>query len=163
VAVAAALGRTIGRPITIHELITGQGQVRINDGLELERSALRHALSGGGLEVPNIPMSGANLRMAQQMLVKITQTAGWPERLRAVDPDLRLDVLQDFSESDTRMCKNIGVDMVLGATAMAALWRRTFTAERNRRAGPDANAQSRGQISRQLKEELQGVITGGND
>jgi hypothetical protein len=46
---------------------------------------------------------------------------------------------------------------------MAALWRRTFTAERDNRAGPDANAQRRGQISRQLKADLQEVINDGND
>jgi hypothetical protein len=87
----------------------------------------------------------------------------WSDRLRTVHPDLRQEVLRDFSESDARMCKNIGVDQVLGAAAMAALWRRTFTAERDNRAGPDANAQSRGQISRQLKADLQEVINDGND
>jgi hypothetical protein len=70
----------------------------------------------------------------------------------------------DFArKSDERMCKNIGVDAFLGAAAMTALWRRTFTAERDNRAGPDANAQRRGQISRQLKADLQEVINDGND
>ena len=72
-------------------------------------------------------------------------------------------VFRDFSESDWRMCKNIGVDEFLGAAAMAALWGSTFTAERDHRAGPKANAQRRGQISRQLKEELQGIISDGDD
>jgi hypothetical protein len=81
----------------------------------------------------------------------------------AVKPDLRRDVLRDLNESDARMCKNIGVDQVLAAAAMAALWCRTFTAERDHRAGPDANAQRRGQISRQLKADLQEVINDGND
>jgi hypothetical protein len=58
---------------------------------------------------------------------------------------------------------HLGVDQVLGAAAMAALWRRTFTAERDNRAGPDANAQRRGQISHQLKADLQEVINDGND
>jgi hypothetical protein len=74
-----------------------------------------------------------------------------------------LEVLRDFSESDARMCKNIGVDHFLGATAMAALWGRTFSAERDHRAGPGANAQRRGQISRRLKAELQEVINDGNN
>jgi hypothetical protein len=72
-------------------------------------------------------------------------------------------VLREFSESDARMCKNIGVDRFLGAAAMAALWGQTFSAERDHRAGPDANAQRRGQISRQLKAELQQVIGDGNN
>lgn len=37
---------------------------------------------------------------------------------------------------------------------MAKLWGRTFNAERDDRAGPDPNAQRRGQISRKLKAEL---------
>ena len=56
------------------------------------------------------------------------------------------------------MCKNIGVETDIGAAAMAKLWGRTFVAERDRRAGPDANSQKRGQISRQLKAELQKVL-----
>jgi hypothetical protein len=41
---------------------------------------------------------------------------------------------------------------------MAELWGRTFVAERDRRAGPDVNAQRRGRISRQLKAELQKAL-----
>ena len=160
---AAALGKAIGRPVTLVELVTVKGQVHIDDRLSLDKSALRAALSGGGLEVPAIRLRRATIRVAQEVLAKNTSTTHWPKRLRGVKPDLRLKVLRDFSESDVRMCKNIGVDQVLGAAAMAALWRRTFTAERDHRAGPQSNAQRRGQISRQLKAELQEVINDGNN
>ena len=162
-AATAALGKAIGRPVTLAELITGMGKVQINDRLTLDKSATRAALSGGGLDVPAIRMTPASIRTVQEIIVQNTSTAHWPKRLHAVKPDLRLKVLQDFGESDGRMCKNIGVDPFLGAAARAALWRRTFTAERDHRAGPDANAQRRGQISRQLKEELQEVINDGNN
>ena len=56
------------------------------------------------------------------------------------------------------MCKNIGVERSVGVAAMASLWLRTFSAERDHRAGADANAQTRGQISRLLKAELQELI-----
>jgi hypothetical protein len=163
VAAAAALGKAIGRPVTLVELVTGKGQVRINDKLSLDKSALRAVLSGGGLEVPAIPLTPFTILRAGEILAKTTSTAHWPKRLRAVKPDLRWEVQRDFSESDARMCKNIGVDPFLGAAAMAALWRRTFRAERDHRAGPDAKAQRRGQISRQLKAELQEVINDGNN
>jgi transcriptional regulator with XRE-family HTH domain len=163
VAVAAALGKAIGRPVTLFELVTGQGQVRINETLSLKKSALRAVLSGGGLEVPNIPLPAADVLRAQEAINRIAPTAYWPRRLRTVKPDLRLKVLQNFSESDFRMCKNIGVDQFLGAAAMAALWRHPFTAERDHRAGPDAKPQRRGHISRQLKSELQEVIKDGNN
>jgi transcriptional regulator with XRE-family HTH domain len=162
VAAAAALGEAIGRRVSLAELVTGRGQVQINDKLSLDKSALRAALSGES--IAHSVLKGPTIYLAAtEMLNKHTSTARWPKRLRAITPDLRLGVLRDFSESDARMCKNIGVDQVLGAAAMAALWRRTFTAERDHRAGPDANAQRRGQISRQLKAALQEVVKDGND
>jgi hypothetical protein len=86
-----------------------------------------------------------------------------PDWAREIDPKLRARVLGDFVESDERMCKRIGVEPDIGAAAMANRWRRTFTAERDRRAGPDANAQRRGQISRQLQAELQKALSDGDD
>lgn len=163
IAAAAALGKAIGRPVTLLELVTGMGQVQINDALTLDKSVLRNLLAVGGLEVLDIPLAAPTIHRVQELLVRNTSTAHWPKRLRAVKLDLRLEVLRDFSESDARMCKNIGVDQVLGAAAMAALWRRTFTAERDHRAGPQSNAQRRGQISRQLKADLQEVINDGNN
>jgi transcriptional regulator with XRE-family HTH domain len=162
VAAAAALGEAIGRPVPLAELVTGRGQVQINDKLSLDRSALRAALSGDSF-AHRILLGPTTALAAQEMLNKSTSTTRWPKRLRAITPDLRLGVWRDFRESDGRMCKNIGVDQVLGAAAMAALWGRTFTAERDHRAGPDAKAQRRGQISRQLKAELQEVINDGNN
>jgi transcriptional regulator with XRE-family HTH domain len=164
VAAAAALGDVIGRPVSLAELVTGEGEVHINDKLSLDTSALRAALAGASITAHAIPQILATQEMQEMAQLMISQTNfHWPNRLRAVDPDLRQEVLRDFSESDARMCKNIGVDQVLGAAAMAALWRRTFTAERDHRAGPDAKAQRRGQISRQLKADLQEVINDGND
>ena len=61
-------------------------------------------------------------------------------------------------ESDMRMCKSIGVDLGTGAAAMAKLWGKPFSAERDSRAEPGANAQRKGQISRQLKAELLSTV-----
>jgi hypothetical protein len=82
---------------------------------------------------------------------------------RGIDPKVIARVLGDFVETDQRLCKRIGVEPQIGAAAMAMLWRLTFTAERDRRAGDDANAQRRGQISRGLQAELEKRITDGDD
>jgi transcriptional regulator with XRE-family HTH domain len=169
IAAAAALGDAIGRPVSLAELVAGNGQVHINDKLSLDKSALHAALSGGSLGAELLAPSDVTsflnsiLQENLETMPMEISTVHWPKRLRAITPDLRSAVLRDFSESDARMCKNIGVSEVLGATAMAALWRRTFTAERDLRAGPDANAQRRGQISRRLKADIQEVINDGND
>jgi transcriptional regulator with XRE-family HTH domain len=159
VAATLALGDAIGRPVSLAELVAGKGQVQINKKLSLARKDLQAMLSGksvGSL----LPTPQEMDSIARGVMNTHISTAHWPKRLRAITRDLRWDVLRDFSESDERMCKNIGVDAFVGAAAMAALWRRTFTAERDHRAGPDANAQRRGQISRQLKADLQEVING---
>ena len=42
------------------------------------------------------------------------------------------------------------------------LWERSFTAERDARAGSDANAQQRGRVTRQMKEELRAALEASN-
>jgi hypothetical protein len=82
-----------------------------------------------------------------------------PTRLRRdLDPVLFLKTRQSFREADQRLCKAIGIDREFGAAVMARLWQHTFSDERDQRAGSDANAQRRGQVSRQLKAELEQEI-----
>jgi transcriptional regulator with XRE-family HTH domain len=159
IAATAALGDVIGRRVSLADLVTGRGQVQINNELRVNKSALRGALAGDTVHAPPIRVSP----FAAHILKKAENTAVWPARLLAAEPDLRNAVLQEFSESDARMCKSIGVAHIIGAAAMATLWGRTFSAERDHRAGPDANAQHRGQISRRLKADLQEIIENGDD
>ena len=65
-------------------------------------------------------------------------------------------------EADIRICKSLGVDPAVAAKAMLKLWNRTFSSERDERSEPGDNAQRRGQISRQLKAELQKELSRGN-
>jgi len=130
--VALALQQATGQPVTLADLFAGNGPVEINDKLTVQLSALRAALSGGPLTDRVIP-SG-----------KLSAMVGV------------------FSEADTRMCKSLGITREQGIAAMAKLWGRPFSVERDSRAEPGANAQRRGQISRQLKAELQKVINDGH-
>lgn len=145
--VASALGDVIGQPVTLAELFAGVGRVQVNDELDVHLTVLRAALSG-------VPVSvRANPRLTGVL------TPNWA----GISPQLHLRVLGDFVETDERVCKRLGVPTDVGAAAMAKLWRRTFTAERDHRAGPGTNAQHRGQVSRQLQAELKEVIHHGHD
>jgi hypothetical protein len=66
-------------------------------------------------------------------------------------------------DADFRMCRALGVDRDRGAAVMAALWGRPFSAQRDAIAGPQSNAQQRGQVAKRLKAELQKVIDDGNN
>ena len=125
--VAAALGQTTGRPVAITDLFDGDGQVAINDQLTIDRAELQAALTGKPVPVT---FAGSGTLTADVFAV--------PQVPR---------------ESDTRMCKSIGVDPGFGVAAMVKLWGKPFSAERDRRAEPGANAQRKGQISRQLKAD----------
>jgi len=59
---------------------------------------------------------------------------------------------------EERIRKSLGISAMLLATATASLWKRTFSQERDRRAGAGANAQKRGQITRQMRAELDAAI-----
>lgn len=150
--VAAALGDITGKPVPLTDLFPGGGFVAINDSLSIAASKLRAALSGQPPRLMALkpPPSAAALRRAQAAatLVATGKPAG------------AVAVLQNFRESDARMCKNIGVSLDDGAAAMAKLWGQPFTAQRDQLAGPDANPQRRGRVSRQLKAELLNVVQG---
>lgn len=136
--VAAALNDIAPkRTITLADLFAGTGQVQMNKELSVSLSSVRTALSG------KVPPT-----------TKLPRTSG---------SDITSRVLANFTETDTKLCKRIGVDNKTGAAAMAKLWGRTFRAERDHRAGDDAVAQRRGVVSRQLRIELQKAVPRGHD
>jgi hypothetical protein len=153
--VAAALGDAIGRPVSLTgDLLSGAEFVKINDTVgNIALGKLRGLLSEEPvrLQRPRRAPSSADRLRTRTALELVTGPPG------------PVAIAQQFRESDMRMCKNIGVSMAVGATAMFELWGRTFVAERDRLAGPSANAQRRGQISRQLKAELQKQVSNGNN
>ena len=69
-------------------------------------------------------------------------------------------LLSDYGEPEQRLARDLGLDRERLAAEMAALWRRSFHAERDRRAGADANAQKKGRVARKLKAELKTVLDG---
>lgn len=73
----------------------------------------------------------------------------------------------DWREASGLTEDRIAASLEISADRLAAesqrLWNTTFSAERDRIAGPNANAQRKGQVTRQLKAELKKVITDGDD
>lgn len=67
-------------------------------------------------------------------------------------------VMKSSGATEQRMRKSLGISSALLANLSAAIWKRTFSQERDRRAGEGANAQKRGQFTRQMRAELQAAI-----
>jgi hypothetical protein len=167
-----ALALTIRRdnPVTLADLLAGDGEVSINDELSVPLSVLRDAVSGKPVTVGETE--------ASQQLGKVLQDAAGaayarshPEevgQLATLFSEVTRErvvpaLLAEFGEADMRVCKKLGVDREAAAFAMFKLWGHTFSHQRDRVAGPDANAQHRGNVSRQLQAELQEALADGND
>ena len=165
IVVAAVLSDLLGRRVEPGELFAGKGRVAINDRLSLDLGAVR-SVFGKGAGVTALDVTAVRDKVKRSIAEWEELREGWPEPLLAVPPAKIARVRLAMSDSDLRMCRTIGVDGYQGAAAMTKLWNKPFTAKRDELAtlaGPNVNAQKLGQISRQLKAELQKVVNDGDD
>jgi transcriptional regulator with XRE-family HTH domain len=65
--------------------------------------------------------------------------------------------------TEHRLARQLGVSIGYLAVKSFELWHSTFSEERDRLAGPDANQQKKGRISRELRAELERALTDGDD
>lgn len=65
--------------------------------------------------------------------------------------------------TEDRLAARLGISRDQLADLSLRLWRKPFSQERDRLAGPDANKQKRGQVSRALRAELEKALSDGND
>ena len=160
---AATLGDVAGRDVTLADLFAGSGTVTVNDRLTVDAAKVAAALAGLPVEVTIDELTGERERAIAAGKQWAESRQAWSGPLRRVTRTPYRAVLAEFSDSDKRMARSLGVDVSTAAAAMAAVWGKTFVARRDELAGPDANAQKRGRISRELKAKLAKVLTDGND
>jgi transcriptional regulator with XRE-family HTH domain len=144
--VALALGQATGRSVRLDDLLAGDDDVvvALNNELSVPLSALRDAVSRKPVKIGETEM---------------TRKALGPDAHEWAEAAVRVE----FREADVRVCKTLGVTPELGALAMGRLWAHTFSAERDLQAEPGANAQRRGQISRELQKQLAEELARGDD
>ena len=71
------------------------------------------------------------------------------------------DVIRLSGLTEERLARRLGVTREQLAAASFRLWQKSFSAERDRRAGPDANQQKKGRVARELRDEIEKAITSG--
>ena len=148
---------------TIPELLRSLAPIQVNDSLDLYHEDLINLLSGHEIkEERTRPQSGgtpASFTLLRADEWKISQR--FP-----VEMSTLVAVTRSCGATEERMRKSLGMSSMLLANISASLWGRTFSQERDRRAGEGANAQKRGQVTRQMRTELQAAIeaaTNGDD
>jgi DNA-binding transcriptional regulator YiaG len=146
-AVPLALSRATGRNVTLADLVATPDGVAVVVTDKLVRIGAKVAAVTRGKPWP----ASDDEDMFASLLTDI---------------DARLsiaDIRRRSGLDEERLAKRLGIDADLLAAESLRLWRRAFSDERDRRAGPDANAQKRGRVSRLLQAELEEALTDGND
>jgi hypothetical protein len=154
--VTLALADLLGRRVAPAELFEGTGKVSVPGG-EVELRLLRSALSA---EAPGRPRP-ASADAQRAWLENIRAT--WPKRLQEQPYGRFHKTKAAMVEADVRIAKSLGLDADRAAAEMAYMWNKPLSVERDTRAGPGANRQQRGQVTRALKEELRKVVADGDD
>jgi transcriptional regulator with XRE-family HTH domain len=161
VAVAAALQSALDDPvrlgpdptdIRLSDLVACAGWVSVTEALIVPGPTLAQWLGGAVATLPPLdayrppptqPGDGSAYAELEKELRKAHATLDGAE-----------GVLARSGLAEQRTAKTLGVDPGALALASFELWGGTFTEERDRRAGPDANKQKRGQIARTMRAEL---------
>jgi transcriptional regulator with XRE-family HTH domain len=140
IAVCVALAHAGCAEATLPELLCSESPIQINDSLLLSKQQVANLLAGIALD-----MEPHEWVLAQQFHLQMPTTVA---------------VIKASGATEERTWKALGVSPAELADWSTALWNRTFSQERDRRAGEGANAQKRGQITRQMRKELEAAIHG---
>ena len=149
-----------GRPVTLGDLVGGDESISVTARISVTTEELRDYLSGD-------PVTAADqyrreTGAALQSVVSGDYRKDWPTRLQSVSKGATLRMLGEIGEPEERLAREFGIDRSRLAAEMLALWRRSFSAERDFRAGATANAQKKGRVARALKADLKAVLDGDN-
>lgn len=169
IALLAALRTLTNRSVRLDELLQHDGPIQLNDKLRLPPAKLLDALSNNDfqLRARDLGVSAARDLGVSADEVRANVAAGREEldlmaRLEArygdVDLDLIIQAESAAGLAEERMAKDLGVRTGTIAHAAVYLWHKTFSEERAQRAGPDANAQKLGQVTRRMKAELRAAL-----
>ena len=127
--------------VTMSDLVAGGLGVSVTETLVVESETLTQWLSGGPVHIPHDNIfGGKGVTQADSLVADVEELV------------LRSGL------AEARVAKQLGVDSEVLALASSELWGRTFTEERDHRAGAGVTKQKRGQVTREMRAELATAI-----
>ncbi|QDQ98114.1 helix-turn-helix domain-containing protein [Tomitella fengzijianii] len=165
-ALAQALGDVTGERISIADLVEHDGWVRLNADLDVRGAAIVSALRGEPLDLASGDVRGG-VEELQDVAAKGIERAALDGRLPESVPRLfghSRTVIRQLAQAsgvaEERAAKSLGLNPASLAALSYHLWGRTLSEERDRRVGEGANAQHKGQVTRELRAELKAALDG---
>jgi hypothetical protein len=176
-AACSALSTATGTDVTLEDLVTSDGFVVLTDRLDPKGAVLAAIVRGErswrrlrAKDVGYFAEMAADPGFSQKLQSGIERMRAESARYPWLDDAPTADVVAILERSglyEDRLAKRLGISHELLAAFSWQLWRRSFSDERDERAGPDANAQTRGRISRilqtELRTQLEKAATDGDD
>jgi transcriptional regulator with XRE-family HTH domain len=162
-ALAEALGSIAGTPVSLADLVRADGFIKINDKLVVKAKKVVASVSSVPVELTVGDLEGGKDRLADVLRGAMAEMNALPDYLLDMPGDADDLAYRNSGETEERIAKSLGIGILRMRLESTHLWGDAFSAERDRRAGPDANAQKRGRVSRELKAELKASIHRGND
>jgi hypothetical protein len=98
------------------------------------------------------------LNVRASTISKVCRGRGWETSMD--EPKGVEGVLARWGLAEDRLAKRLNITRKQLAETSWRLWQRSFSEERDRRSGADANAQRRGQVSRSLQAEIEEQLHG---
>lgn len=164
-ALAQALGDVTGDRISISDLVWTDGWVEVNPGLTVSGNALKRSVEGEPVELVAKDIYGAVEKVFGIFEdIRRRHNEAWgdvPTELQYMDPQEVERVGAASGVAEQRLCKEYSLKRHVLAALSLHLWGRSFSEERDRRAGEGANAQRRGRVSRELKNEIEAYLESG--
>ena len=153
--VCRALSYATGQDVTLADLLRppeGVEKIQLNDKFVVDAAkVLAVAL---GEPWPTLDESDETASLYSELL---SQTSTTKRR----DDLARIQARSGLDEQ--RLAKRINISAQDLAEVSLRMWGRSFSDERDHRAGTDANQQKRGRVSRELQTELQKALGHGNN
>ncbi len=156
--VCRALSELTGHPVALADLFAGNTRVALADTLHVPLAEVRAALTGAPVTLAIPEKTAGELLLADYLK---NRPADWPV-IPARRRELLWTIWNACGEPERRAAYALHIDMGQLVEAMADLWGRTLTERRDELAGPDASAQRRGIVTRQLREELRKALDDGH-
>jgi transcriptional regulator with XRE-family HTH domain len=135
--------------VTLNELVRVRGGfIALNDAVDIAGRELAAVCAG---DVPVIEP-----RRIRKKGTRAPRPHNWDRRMEDISA-----LLQQSGLTEDRLARRLAISHTKLAGVSLDLWQKTFSEERDQRAGVGANQQKKGQISRKLRAELEKKLTDG--